>query len=116
MIGFVFAINNEINSGEVFGSSDLFKIVWPKLLRSAAIEAISESDRKVSSKSPTLEQVGDFLAKKGGTVRRFEVLGRIETLVRESATSFDFESRDRGMLLRRSYVSKSNRTPLAAYR
>src|SRR5688500_10043893 len=46
VIGFVFAINGEINSADTYGSSDLFAKLWPKLLRATAIEAVSESHNR----------------------------------------------------------------------
>jgi hypothetical protein len=41
-IGFVFAINGEINSAEVYESPVLFRKLWHKLLDSAAVEAVAE--------------------------------------------------------------------------
>src|SRR5215510_6796224 len=42
VIGFVFAINGQLNSGDVYPSNALFKRFWPKLLKTAAIEAVAE--------------------------------------------------------------------------
>src|SRR5688572_27605336 len=42
VIGFLFTINHDINSSEIYGSSGLFQKLWPKLLKAAAIEAIAE--------------------------------------------------------------------------
>ena len=42
VIGFVYAINGEINSAEVFNNKRLFRALWPKLLDSAVTEAIAE--------------------------------------------------------------------------
>ncbi len=44
-IGFVFAIDGELNSAEVFGSARLFRRVWPRLLEAAAVEAIGTGKR-----------------------------------------------------------------------
>jgi len=33
VIGYVFAINDKINSGDVYYSNGLFRRFWPKLLR-----------------------------------------------------------------------------------
>ncbi len=41
VIGFVYAINGEINSAEVYNNKVLFRALWPKLLDSAVTEAIS---------------------------------------------------------------------------
>lgn len=47
VIGFVYAINGEINSAEVYNNKTLFRALWPKLLDAAITEAITEcrSDR-----------------------------------------------------------------------
>jgi len=42
VIGFVYAINGEINSAEVYNNKGLFRALWPKLLESAVTEAIAE--------------------------------------------------------------------------
>src|SRR5439155_5288872 len=44
-IGFLFAINGQVNSGEVYGSRELFQKMWPKLLRASAVEAVAEWSR-----------------------------------------------------------------------
>ncbi len=40
VVGFLFAVNGKINSGDIYLSSGLFRKMWPKLLRAAATEAI----------------------------------------------------------------------------
>src|SRR5262249_19866699 len=42
VIGFVFAINGQINSADVYSSNALFAKLWPKMLEASAIEAIAE--------------------------------------------------------------------------
>lgn len=42
VIGFVYIINGEINSAEVYNNKGLFRALWPKLLDSAVTEAIAE--------------------------------------------------------------------------
>jgi hypothetical protein len=42
VIGFVYVINGEINSAEVYNNKALFRALWPKLLDSAITEAITE--------------------------------------------------------------------------
>ncbi len=47
VIGYVFAINGQVNSADVYASSALFKKLWPKLLKASAIEAIAELQRDI---------------------------------------------------------------------
>src|SRR5262249_41591114 len=42
VIGFVYAINGNINSAEVYASHTLFRKLWPKLLKASAVEALGE--------------------------------------------------------------------------
>lgn len=42
VIGFAFAINGKVNSADLYGTSALFRKLWPKLIEAAAVEAISE--------------------------------------------------------------------------
>jgi hypothetical protein len=42
VIGFVYVINGEINSAEVYNNKALFRALWPKLVDAAVTEAITE--------------------------------------------------------------------------
>jgi hypothetical protein len=44
VIGFIYAINGKLNSGDVYASSDLFKKMYPKLLHAAAVEALADRE------------------------------------------------------------------------
>jgi hypothetical protein len=44
VIGCIVCINGKIVGAELYGSSELFRKLWPKLLRSAAIEAVADFD------------------------------------------------------------------------
>jgi hypothetical protein len=61
IIGFVFAINGQLNTAEVYGSENLFRQFWPKLLRTAAIEAFAELNKEEHSNAPSTEAAANFL-------------------------------------------------------
>jgi hypothetical protein len=61
IVGFVFAINGQLNTAEVYGSEDLFGRLWPKLLRTAAVEAFAELRKDEHSKAPSTKAAADFL-------------------------------------------------------
>ena len=44
VVGYVFAINGKINSGDVYASNALFRKMWPKLLAANVTEAIGNKD------------------------------------------------------------------------
>ena len=49
MIGFAFAINGKFNTADIYGDPDLFQKLWPKLIETAAYEAISSYDATMTS-------------------------------------------------------------------
>jgi hypothetical protein len=51
VIGFLYAINGEINSAEIYNNKSLFRALWPKLVDAAITEAITE-DRPKSHFEP----------------------------------------------------------------
>ena len=61
IIGYVFAINGELNSADVYASNGLFRKMWGKLLNASAIEAIGHRNEP-SVAPPAIEQVTAFLA------------------------------------------------------
>ena len=50
VLGYVFVINNEINSGDIYGHKDLFVKLWPKMLEATVVEAVSEANNKSKNK------------------------------------------------------------------
>jgi len=61
IIGYVFAINGELNSADVYTSNGLFRKMWAKLLNASAIEAIGHRNDPAAA-APTIEAVTAFLA------------------------------------------------------
>lgn len=64
VIGWAYAINGKVAGANIYGSHDLFLKLWPKLLRSGAVEAIAENpaDAKQPAATATAEDVRVFLA------------------------------------------------------
>ena len=59
-VGYVFAVNGEINSGDEFGSAGLFRKLWLRQLKAAATEAIAEKGAQ-RHQQPTLAEVAAFI-------------------------------------------------------
>src|SRR5436190_24264043 len=51
VVGYTFAINGKVVSMDVYGSPELFRKVWPRLIRANALEAFSEvqKDKKFTA-------------------------------------------------------------------
>jgi hypothetical protein len=62
VVGYVFAVNGRINSGDIYASNALFKKLWPKLLKAAATEAIGAAKSLPKAIDPTAAAVDLFLA------------------------------------------------------
>jgi hypothetical protein len=110
VIGFGFAINGEINSADTYGSNELFAKLWPKLLKAAAIEAVSESSDDGKFDTVAADDVRTFLtdAEAAGATTERTVTDRIRMITRASKRSVFIESRDseRGTWLHRNYLTK----------
>jgi len=92
IVGFVFAINGEINTADVYPSNGLFRKMWPKLLKASAIEAIGRRNASAVA-PPSAEAAGAFLstAEAGKSSEKTLAAGiRVET--REGATAYLFET------------------------
>ncbi|OHB71178.1 MAG: hypothetical protein A2W23_10355 [Planctomycetes bacterium RBG_16_43_13] len=61
VIGYCFAINGKMNSADIYGSNALFKKLWPKLLRSSAVEALSEYRKDAKFETPSNGYVGNWI-------------------------------------------------------
>jgi hypothetical protein len=107
VVGLAVAINGKMNSADVYASPELFTAMWPKLLKSAAVEAVRLLDKEKSSSSVSVESVRTFLrgieAEAKSTV---EVGKRVKVVTRETGTETIFESLDGGNWIHRNYVGK----------
>lgn len=110
VIGFVFAINDKLNSADVYASSAMFRRFWPRLLKTAAIEAVAERPLKEKSEPVSIAGAGEFLAaSERGTETKDEVTKRTHILRREVEKSIFFETRDMahdGRWIHRNYLTK----------
>jgi hypothetical protein len=62
VVGVVFVVNGQVSGAEVYGSTTLFKKAWPKLLKSAAEEALADRTSGPCAPAPTCREVELFLA------------------------------------------------------
>lgn len=110
VIGFVFAINGEINSADIYATRALFLKLWPKLLKASAIEAIAELDEEVPPSAVTEEMVSSFLARsEQPTAATKEVTARVRLVTRQDDENIFFETRDRlqnDNWIHRNYIRK----------
>lgn len=110
VIGFVFAINGELNSGDTYGSNELFVKLFPKLLKAASIEAVGERYNSKVDASVTADEVRSFLAdgESAKLVSTESVTHRVRMTKRESRRIAFIESEDSeaDAWLHRSYIAR----------
>jgi ARG and Rhodanese-Phosphatase-superfamily-associated Protein domain len=110
VIGYAFAINGKVNSADIYASSQLFKKLWPKLLRATAVEAIAELRKGQSFDAVSREAVETFLAEaERGRASEKGVTARVKVVTRESEQGVLFETIDAQHAeawIHRSYVTR----------
>jgi hypothetical protein len=110
VIGYAFAINGKANSADVYASHDLFLKLWPKLLRSSAIEAVAEYDASKKFSPATVASIQSALADaESGKASARQLTDRTSVHVKETARNVVFETRDRAQSaawIHRSYLTK----------
>ena len=106
-MGYVFAVNGRINSGDEFGSAGLFRKLWPRQLTAAATEAIGEKEAPTRDR-PTLAEVAAFI----DGARAAEPVGKsmpgrmsLETRETEMALYTEIRRQD-GLWVHRSFIAR----------
>jgi hypothetical protein len=111
VIGYVFAINGKVNSADVYASRALFMKLWPKLIKSSAVEAIAELNQNTDETKPVVsEMVESFLteSEKPAAAAK-EVTPRVRMVTREDDKNAFFETQDRDQKdgwVHRNYIKK----------
>jgi hypothetical protein len=109
VVGYAYTINGKVNSAEVYASNDLFRRMWPKLLKSSAAEALTEKE-KPSAPPPDIAAVEQTLSgAEHGHESSKEVKKRVSVTKKESDSMILFETQVKHVgdgWLHRSYVAK----------
>jgi hypothetical protein len=110
VIGFVFAINGQINSADVYSSNALFAKLWPKMLEASAIEAIAELKAEEKFEPVDVSSVKAFLREsQTGKAEAKRVTARTRVVKSETGKNLFFETRDsnrKGKWVHRNYITK----------
>jgi hypothetical protein len=107
IVGYVFAINGKINSGDVYASNTLFRKMWSKLLSANVTEAIGAKDA-AGAAPPSVREVEAFLAAAVAGVtaeRAINASVRLATLDGEAALYAETRRPD-GSWVHRNYLAK----------
>jgi hypothetical protein len=108
VIGYAVAINGKVNNADVYVSADLFRKLWPKLLKSSAVEALTEKKDKLKIEPVKPEAVTAFLVApcKGKKSEKKLIQSLVECQL-DGDKNILIETRTQaGTALRSSYVGK----------
>jgi hypothetical protein len=110
VVGYAFAINGEINSADIYGSHELFKKLWPNLLKATVIEAIAEKQKDKKFEHVKVEAIKAFmLNSEKGKASNTDVTKRIRMVTQETKKNILFVTQDRenkGQVVRKNYIAK----------
>jgi hypothetical protein len=110
VIGYAVAVNGKLSSADVYANHELFRKLWPKLLRASAVEAITDLDAKANFQAPDLAAVKAFLeASEKGKASMADVNARTRVVKKDSDQNAVFETQDRAAKqgwLHKSYLAK----------
>lgn len=110
VVGFVFAINGQINSADAYSSNVLFAKLWPKMLEASAVEAITELKADEKFQPVEVGAVKAFLREsQTGKAETKKVTARTSVVKCETEKNLFFETRDRsqnGKWVHRNYITK----------
>jgi hypothetical protein len=110
VIGYAFAIDGKLNSVDIYGSHALFAGVWMKLLRSSAVEAMSQYQAGKKFTAPSVADVRTVLADSDSAKPAIrDLTARTRVVSKETARNVMFETRDRAQQdawVHRNYMTK----------
>ena len=111
VIGYVFAINGQVNSADIYASRALFAKLWPKLIKATAVEAVAELRKDVEMKPVSDETIRGFLAEsERPAASTKDVTTRVKLVTREDDNNAFFETQDRTQKdgwVHRNYIKKN---------
>src|ERR1039457_605627 len=110
VVGFVYAINGALNSGDVYASNDLFRRMWPMLLQSSSTEALAARATAAKTAPPDLATVKSILADADRARESSkQTNGRLSITRKKSPKALLFETADpnqAGDWIHKSYLVK----------
>jgi len=109
VIGYAFAVNGQLNSADIYVSNALFKKLWPRMLKAAAVEAVSHSRGVRLAEGAKPKDVTSFIADADrGKAKSRPASGASSVVTREDKDNVVFEARDdkSKLIVHRNYVKK----------
>ena len=93
IVGYVFAVNGNINSADIYPSNGLFRKMWPKLLHASVTEAIGERAAENAPAPPTAAVSSFISSADSGHAVEAKASERASIRMRETTGSMVMEAR-----------------------
>lgn len=94
-VGFAFAINGKFNTADIYGDPTLFQKLWPKLIETAAYEALSQYDEKMTHSPPQADNVKGHLLDALNSPKAKEASSKMtRRTAGETPHNYAFETKD----------------------
>jgi hypothetical protein len=110
VIGYAFAINGKMNGADVYAASQLFRKLWPKLIRSAAVEAVTDYQKGTKFEPVSADAVKPFMVDaESGTQTQKAAGDKINLVTQDGNAAILFETQDKdnqGQWVHRNYIAK----------
>ncbi len=95
VVGFVFAVNGEVTCGDIYAGPSLLKQLWPKLIDSAVVEAVSLRSPTALNKQPSADDVRKLMDEADrASAKAGPTMPRTKLTTRDAATSVAFVTHD----------------------
>lgn len=107
--GVAFAINGKITSVDIYADHALFTKIWPKLLKSAAVEAVSDTLPGTPANPPPASAVSEYLkkAESAPKTKEQDVNRKTKTMYKENAESLGNTTKDSADKTSDGYLHKN---------
>ena len=92
IIGFIFAVNGELNSADVYPSNGLFRKMWTKLLTASVIEAIGHKDEPAVAPPESAAASAFLAAAEAGKSSEKSLNAGVKLQTREADKAYLFET------------------------
>lgn len=99
VVGFVFAVNGEVTCGDIYAGPSLLKQLWPKLIDSAVVEAVSLRTTGALNKQTSADDVRKLMAEADRAEAKpgNAATPRTKLTTRDAAASVAFETHDKDL-------------------
>jgi hypothetical protein len=107
VVGVAFAVNGEPSTVEIYSGPGLFKKLWPKLLKGAALEALSKKTDATPTKAVTAEAIQALMAEaQQGKTSTKDLTGDMAMETVDGSRSARFETKVKGEVFHCQVIKK----------